>query len=448
MNIADRIKAAQETLAAKKDRLVVESTKMTDNPTDEAQINIVDQLSLEVEGDTKSLESLQRAERALLQQAAPAIIKQHGTKAVDGLGLFVKAAICHLTAKAEGTSVQAVLGERYKNDEQVAAVLKAASPASPAQTDVTGWAKELLNEARRGMFIDLLKPASILGGLGLVPIDFGNAPSIYMPVRNDVAHPNDMAGTFVGEGAPIRVGGMNFGSISLTPKKLGIIGVYTSEMMERSNPAIEAIVRQAMIDDTSEGLDKAFVSGFAGSAIQPAGIAHNLGATGDTRVSAGNTIDNIITDLRAMVAGLTDNLLGKAPVWVMNPARATGLGFATDAIGNFVFRAEMSNGRLLGYPLVISTNCPAGEVYLIDTAYETWAAGAPVFSATNQATVHMEQSEADVKPIVGGTAASAAPAAPVRSMYQTDSLALRTIWYTDWAKLRAHAVQQLTAAAW
>jgi hypothetical protein len=39
-------------------------------------------------------------------------------------------------------------------------------------------------------------------------------------------------------------------------------------------------------------------------------------------------------------------------------------------------------------------------------------------------------------------------AAPTRSLFQTNSVAVKNIWEISWAKLRTHAVQQLTGVAW
>ena len=69
-----------------------------------------------------------------------------------------------------------------------------------------------------------------------------------------------------------------------------------------------------------------------------------------------------------------------------------------------------------------------------------------MFEATTMATLHEE----DTTPLpIGSTGAPATVAAPVRSLFQTNSWALRMLLDTDWAKLRAVGpVQELTAVAW
>ena len=78
------------------------------------------------------------------------------------------------------------------------------------------------------------------------------------------------------------------------------------------------------------------------------------------------------------------------------------------ATGQLAF-PEMQNGTLLGMPVITSTTVPAGNIYIIDQAEVAMAGGAPTFLASNQATIHEEYVQADVKPIVDGTPTTANP---------------------------------------
>jgi len=56
---------------------------------------------------------------------------------------------------------------------------------------------------------------------------------------------------------------------------------------------------------------------------------------------------------------------------------------------------------------------------------------------------------ATVLPIsTGASGAGAITAAPVRSLFQTHSAAVKAVWEIDWAVLRVGAVQTITAVAW
>jgi hypothetical protein len=68
----------------------------------------------------------------------------------------------------------------------------------------------------------------------------------------------------------------------------------------------------------------------------------------------------------------------------------------------------------------------------------------PRFDVSDQATLHME----DTTPLAIGTAgAPNTVAAPVQSMFQTDTLALRMILPMSWAMRRAVQVER-TAVTW
>ena len=70
----------------------------------------------------------------------------------------------------------------------------------------------------------------------------------------------------------------------------------------------------------------------------------------------------------------------------------------------------------------------------------------PRFDVSNQATLHFE----DTTPlqITTGAQGSAVAATPVRSMFQTDSLALRMILPMNWAMLRTGVIAWTQSVTW
>jgi hypothetical protein len=137
--------------------------------------------------------------------------------------------------------------------------------------------------------------------------------------------------------------------------------------------------------------------------------------------------------------------LGERPVWVMSPERALGLRLALNGVGTPAF-PEMANGTLMGYP-VITTNHVAntGDVWLIDGSRVWIAFSQPKFMISREATLHEE----DTTPLPISAGAGPTVAAPVRSLFQTNSMAVRAVYSgIDWAAPVAGAVQLITAAAW
>lgn len=446
MKLSEQITAKQAELVAARDVLVDLTSKM-DN-TVESQ-DAVSAATSTVEQITSELDRLKKAEAAVEKSVAramgkPAINSNPAAKIKDSekADLLVKSAVCAFDAYVKRVPIEHVVAARYGDDEVVKTVVEATTKAAqnPAFTNVAGWAQELVRDSY-GAFMDLLRGASVIPQVPMETFEFAGSNSIKIPMRN-ASSPN-LAGAFRAEGAPIRVGALALTSATLTPKSLGVIATFSQELMDRSTPSIEAIVRNAMIQDTADALDAAYLGSTAGSTTVPAGL--QTYATGsNTAASAGATTANIITDLRGRLQQLASLNMGARPVWVMNPARWYAVQLAVTAAGTLAF-PEAAQNRLIGIPVVVSTNVPSAVVFLIDAAQIAFAGGAPRFLGTEVATIHEE----NASPLAIGTAGTPnTVAAPVRSLFQTNSAALRTVWELDWAVLRTGAVQTITSAAW
>jgi hypothetical protein len=138
----------------------------------------------------------------------------------------------------------------------------------------------------------------------------------------------------------------------------------------------------------------------------------------------------------------------RSPVWIMNPLQALSITLtqSTAGVGVFPFKEDIQAGQLLGYPVITSPTVPATMVILVDAAdFVSLAGDDPRFELSDQATLHME----DTTPLAIGTpGAPATVAAPVRSMFQTDAIALRMIMPMNWAMRRAGLVSWVTGVTW
>lgn len=341
--------------------------------------------------------------------------------------------------------------ELYRGDKEVALMTDIVSKASidPAMTTVPEWAGDLVQTAY-GSFMDLLKPVSVYPRVPGTRHVFGQNGSIKIPMRAAAPQIN---GDWVAEGAPIPVKKLGFQSATLTPKKLAVISTFTREIASASNPGIEGIIRGAILDDTAIVLDTTFLDNDAGSTTRPEGLKHIAGSA--TSASAGAAAANILTDINLAVASLVKSHLGSSAVWIMNPKHRIGLSSIMLANGAFLFRDEVNAGTFAGFPVIMSNNVPIGDVFLVDSNALSFANNfGPEFLVSNQATLHMEDDVAKVKPIVGagtGTAGAldlADVASPVRSLYQTDTYGIRMVWGLDWAKVRDGGVYYLSGVAW
>lgn len=452
MNLSEQIEEKQTELNTARDALVDLTATMED--TDESKAAVEEQTK-KVEELTAELDRLNQAEaaiqksltRSIEKNEAPAIGKTPGARLSDKDkgDLIFKSALCTFDAYIKRVPIDQVIVDRFGDDEALKAVVSMTTKAKqdPAFTDVAGYAQELVRDSY-GAFMDLLRGDSVVPQLPLNRYEFNGYQSIKIPQR-DTATP-DMKGAFRGEGDPIRVGGLHFGTKTLTPKTMGVIGTYSNELFERSTPNILQVIREAMINDTAEALDAVFLGSGAGVADTPDGILANL-PSGDTAASGGTTTANVIGDIRGRLQSMTQQNMGRRPVWIMNPARWYGVKLAVTGAGTPAF-PETVNNQLMGIPVVTSTHVSGSVVYLIDAAEIAFAGGAPRFMGTEVATIHEEGAQANVKPIVDGSTAPGVTANPVRSLYQTNSSALRALWEVDWTVMRPGAVQTITGAGW
>lgn len=446
--LSQRIEDAQADLIREKDALTAHLAE------DDADPIVTGELSDRIEAKQANVDALKRAEQALAAKTAVPVEQRSvpGTarpatvaKKSEPKDILVRSAVCRLMAHFERRSAYEVMVERYGEDDTVKAMLDVVTKAAtaPATTTTTGWAAELVQTSVLD-FMESLKAASVYPALREKggTFTFGRNGVVSIPSRNTGT---SLAGSFVAQGAPIPVRQGAFTATTLTPKKMAVITTFTREIAEHSTPSIEAILRDAIRDDTAQAIDTILLDNVAASVTRPAGLRN--GVTGAT-ATAGGGFAALVGDLKALVGGLITSTNGnlRAPVFIMNPVQALAISLTQNAGGDFTFAAGIERGMLNGYPVIQSANVAAGTVFLVDAAdFFTATGDEPRFDVSDQATLHME----DTTPAQIGTAGTPnVVAAPVRSMFQTDSIALRMILDMNWAMRRAGAVAFVTGVTW
>jgi HK97 family phage major capsid protein/HK97 family phage prohead protease len=455
--ISKQIEERQATLVNLQDQLAAKVAELDGSDEPDIVSLAIDELNTQIESNQKTLEQLRRAETSLTN-AVPAIIQKGETilesprrpfaapkKEVKPFDHLVRTAVVTAVAKAQTRNPLDVLKERYGEDVQTKAVFDIVTRAAsaPALTTTTGWAAELVQTAFLDM-LETLMPMSVYPGLSNrgPKFTFGRNGIVSIPARTTST---TVAGSFVAQGAPIPVRQGAFTATTLTVKKMGVITSFSREMAEHSTPAIEAVLRQAIVEDTSVAIDTILLDATAASATRPAGLRN--GVTGAT-ATAGGGLAALVGDVKALAGSLITGSNGhlRDPVWIMNPIQVLSIQFQTNANGQFIFQDEIAQGRFRGYPLYQSTTVPSGTVLLIDAADFFSATGdAPVFNASDTATLHMD----DTTPLaLSATGAPNTVAAPIRSLYQTDSLAIRMTWDLNWAMRRTGVVAFVSSVTW
>lgn len=447
--LAERIVDAQNELVRLKDVL-------TDHiKADDADENVTIELADKIDKQEASLAGLKRAETALAVKTArtddtPAAAAPRrpfaapAKKTAPG-DLIIRSAVVQVLAHIERRSALDVLTGRYGEDDSIKTMLDitARAATAPANTTTPGWAAELVQTATLD-FIDTLVAKSIypvlrdLGGR----FTFGRNGVVSIPAR---ASTPSVAGSFVAQGSPIPVRQAGFSATSLTPKKMAVITTFTREIAEKSTPDIEQVLRTAIQEDTGVAIDTVLLDANAATTVRPAGLRN--GITGLTPAANGG-FTALVADLKGLVGALIVSSGGniRQPVWVMNPVQALSISLTQNGAGDFPFAADLRAGTLLGYPVAQSATVPNGTVALVDAAdFFTATGDEPRFEVSDQAVLHME----DTAPAqISAAGTPNVVAAPIRSMFQTDSLALRMIMDLNWAMRRAGMVAFVQGVTW
>jgi len=382
-----------------------------------------------------------------LPASAPKAWAQPKRKAAEPGDYVVRHFLAKTLAFVTKRPAEAILEEHYGSHGDFEAtrgvhewITRAAT--APATTTTAGWAAELAVTGQ-GEFVNQIMAGSVFQPVASrgMQITLGRYGQISMPTR---ATTPTVAGSFVLEGSPIPVKQAAFTTVAIGLKKLAVITSYTREIAEHSTPEIEMILRHLIVDDTGIAVDTVFIDNVAATSIRPAGI--RAGVAGLTP-TAGGGFAALVADVKALVGALAGVNALRSPVWIMNPVQQIAISLTQNAGGDFPFQTEVNNNRLLSYPVVVSSTVPAGMVILINADDLMVVQGdSPRFDVSDQATLHYE----DTSPLqlVTGAQGSGVVASPSRSLFQTDSLALRMILPMNWALLRTGAVAWVTGVTW
>lgn len=443
--LAQRIENAQTDLVAKRDNLVELTSADTLDTT------AIEELNSQVETAERTLAALKASEARIgvnaglpaggapAAPAAPAVNRTPLGRTwndVKPSDLLVRAAGVQLLAHLSGQSVERILEERYPGHEATAAVTRTA--IAVATTTTSGWASQLVQTAT-AEFLALLPATAIypqLRDLG-VGLTFGpNSGAIKIPRSSSSTA---LAGGFVLEGDPIPVGRMTLDSITLTPTKFGIIVPFTKEALRYTTPTLESVVRSELLAATSLTLDGLLIDSTASSATRPAGLLNGVSAG---TVYAGGDYTAFLEDMKTLLGPFDTANAGRQIVVLMNPKQARNIRMMPGPNSSGFGWAQQF---MADFKVIASTAVTANTVIALDVADFVTATGdTPMFETSDQATIHMESSPSPIS----ATGTPNTVAAPIRSMFQTNSVALKMTLDVNWAMRRSGMVQYLSSVTW
>lgn len=453
--IAERIAAFQTARTEKSARMASIMDEAGDETLDASQAEEHDNLDAEVKAIDAHITRLKSQESNLAATATPLDgVKdiRSGTEArastvqvkaqpkLDkGIG-FARLAKVKALAKLDGESVRTVAKELYGEESEIYGLVTKA--AVPAGTTADGnWAGALVGEGTSVIadFVEFLRPRTILGRFGQNGVPSLRNVPFNVPL---VGQTSGGQGYWVGEGKAKPLTSFGYERNILDIHKVANIAVVTEELLRRSTPAAEGLIRDNLADAIASRLDTDFVNPAkaAVAGVSPASITNGLTAV----VSVGGDADAIRADVRALMA--TFIAAQNAPtsgVWIMGTLTALSLSMMVNPLGQPEFPGlSMTGGTFQGLPVIVSDYIGAGVVVLANASdiYLADEGGVQV-DMSREASLEMADNPSHNSDTPTG-------ATSLVSMFQTNSVAFRVERFINWKRRRPSAVAILTGATW
>lgn len=218
--------------------------------------------------------------------------------------------------------------------------------------------------------IEFLRPASVVRQMG---------PTIIPMPTGTFRIPKMTQGTsfsYIGENRPAPVTQPQFGNITLTFKKLAGLVPMSNDLLRYSSPGADAIVRDDVVNGMAYAENLNFMRG-DGTSGTPKGLLNWVLDDQKIIANATQSLANITTDLGALILSMMNkNVPMVRPGWIMAPRTWNYLMTISTANGVYPFREELSQKRLWGWPIGMTTSVPItlngqgrvgeSEIYLVD----------------------------------------------------------------------------------
>jgi HK97 family phage major capsid protein/HK97 family phage prohead protease len=341
--------------------------------------------------------------------------------------LFIAKALAFMSMR-EGNYVspaQVAEARWGKSHPKLVQYIKAA--VAGAGTGSGEWGAELAQADQRytGDFIEYLYGQTIYDRLPLRPV----------PGRVHIKGQDGAAtGYWVGESKAIPASKADYSDVELSPLKVGALAVCSKEWVRDASPAGEMLIRDAIVQASSQRVDTTFLSATAASAgVSPAGLLNGVTAV----TSSGGDADALRADFQELAAPFIANKNSLGLHIITTPSLGMAIGMMVNALGQPEFPGISENGgTLFNKPVHTGDNVGPGDIILLKPS-DIWKIddrGVEV-SMSDQATI--EQNDAPQ----GASDTPTAASATLMSMFQTESIAFKVVRSINFQKRRSHAVQ-------
>lgn len=457
MSLADQIASLEAKRAANAAQMETILSKSADagettSADEQEEFDALEAEVQQIDADIKRFRSLERVKLASAQapagaKAADADTRQPGSvpaqvrlseKLDKGIG-FARLAKVKALAKLDGESVRTVAKELYGESSAVFGIVNKA-PVPAGSTLDGNWAAPLYGEGTDVIadFVEFLRPRTILGRFGQNGVPSLRAVPFNVPL---VGQTEGGEGYWVGEGQAKPLTRFGYERNILDIFKVANIAVVTEELLRRSSPAAEALLRDQLASAIAARLDIDFINPAkaAVAGVSPASITNGLTAV----TSAGGDADAVRSDIRALMATfIAANNAPTSGVWIMGSTTALALSMMVNPLGQPEFTGvSMMGGTFNGMPVIVSDYIPAGTVVLAN-ANDIYLADEGGMQVDMSREASLEMNDAPTHNSTTPTGVS------LVSMFQTNSVAFRVERFINWARRRPSAVAILTGATW
>lgn len=459
---AEQIAALEASRAAKAARMaeIMQKGMEDGRSTDEAEREEFDTLQDEVEaidGDLKRFRALEKAQIAAAKPVSAsnaaegtqsrgyaAAVQVKAPKPEAGIQFAQLAKVKALAYLSQGQMrATEVAKQLYGETSPIYGIVSKANVVAGASI-AGNWAEDLVGDETSVFadFVEYLRPMTIVGRFGT-----NGVPSLRrVPFRTPlIGQTGGGQAYWVGEGKPKPLTAFDFERRTLDELKVATIAVVTEELLRKSSPSADGILRDSLAAAVAERIDEDFIdpAKAASAGVSPASITNGV-----TQIpSSGNTADDIRTDIQAVMAGfIAANNPPSSGVWIMSATTALALSLMVNPLGQAEFpNITMGGGTFAGLPVIVSEYVPTdsgGGLVILVNASDIYFAdeGGVMVDVSREASLQMLDNPTN--DVITPTPTS------MVSMWQTNSVAFRAERILNWLKRRPSAVAVLSDVNW
>lgn len=247
---------------------------------------------------------------------------------------------CVLAASSGRGDLESWAKAIYPDDQELAAYTKTAMSVS-TPTEGGYMVPDVLSQE----IIEYLYPKLVLTKLGARKVDMPSG-NLTIPRFNATS-----AAYYIGENRAATKSQATIGSVKLSSKKLAVLVPISNDLIRSASPIADAMIRDDMVMISQLKRDYVAFYG-AGTLYTPSGLSALL----TTSEVYGSSTTAFTADIPGYLLG---ELMGKnIPMisvgWTFSGRAWAWLYNLKTSTGAYIYRAEMDQGKLLGYPFFVS----------------------------------------------------------------------------------------------